>query len=60
MSAARVVRRLLSEGLEVAAMRAKAGERYEAFVPALNCRLANGPKLRQEISEDVDRARGSN
>ena len=31
----------------------KAGERYEAFVSALGRRLAQGPKLRQEISEDV-------
>lgn len=36
------------------AARAKAGERYEAFVTALGRRLAQGPKLRQEISEDVD------
>ncbi len=35
------------------AARAKAGERYEAFVTALGRRLAQGPKLRQEISEDV-------
>lgn len=35
------------------AARAKAGERYEAFVAALGRRLATGPKLRQEISEDV-------
>ena len=35
------------------AARAKAGERYEAFVSALGRRLAQGPKLRQEISEDV-------
>ncbi len=34
------------------AARAKAGERYEAFVAALG-RLANGPKLRQEIAEDI-------
>ncbi|MCF3947374.1 ribbon-helix-helix domain-containing protein [Acidiphilium iwatense] len=40
-----------------AAARAKAGERYDAFVAALGRRLAKGPKLRQEISEDVDRAR---
>lgn len=33
--------------------RAKAGERYEAFITALGRRLAKGPKLRQEISEDV-------
>ncbi|RWE35896.1 CopG family transcriptional regulator [Mesorhizobium sp.] len=36
------------------AARAKAGERYEAFVAALGRRLAKGPKLRQEISEDID------
>lgn len=35
------------------AARAKAGERYEAFITALGRRLAKGPKLRQEISEDV-------
>ena len=35
------------------AARAKAGERYKAFVAALGRRLAQGPKLRQEISEDV-------
>lgn len=36
------------------AARAKAGERYEVFVSALGRRLARGPKLRQEISEDVE------
>lgn len=35
------------------AARAKAGKRYEAFVAALGRRLAKGPKLRQEISEDI-------
>jgi len=35
------------------AARAKAGERYDAFVIALGRRLAKGPKLRQEISEDI-------
>ncbi|MFG1421317.1 CopG family transcriptional regulator [Roseixanthobacter liquoris] len=34
------------------AARAKAGERYEAFVAALGRRLAKGPKLVQEVSED--------
>ncbi|WP_456299485.1 CopG family transcriptional regulator [Paracoccus onubensis] len=34
------------------AARAKAGERYQAFITALGRRLAQGPKLRQEISED--------
>ncbi len=33
--------------------RAKATERYGAFVTALGRRLAKGPKLRQEIAEDV-------
>ncbi len=36
-----------------AAARAQAGERYDSFVTALGRRLAKGPKLRQEISEDV-------
>ncbi|MET3645430.1 CopG family transcriptional regulator [Phyllobacterium ifriqiyense] len=35
------------------AARAKAAERYEAYITALGRRLAQGPKLRQEISEDV-------
>ncbi len=39
------------------AARAKAGERYEAFVTALGRRLAHGQKLRQEISEDIAPAR---
>lgn len=34
------------------AARAKASERYEAFIGALGRRLAKGPLLRQEISED--------
>lgn len=38
------------------AARAKAGERYEAFIAALGRRLAQGPKLRQEVSEDVEEA----
>lgn len=37
------------------AARAKSSERYEAFVTALGRRLAKGPKLRQEISEDSER-----
>ncbi len=36
-----------------AAARAKGAERYDAFVTDLARRLAKGPKLRQEISEDV-------
>ena len=39
------------------AARAKASERYEAFVGSLGRRLAAGPQLRQEISEDVSPAR---
>ncbi|MDX3925921.1 MAG: CopG family transcriptional regulator [Shinella sp.] len=39
--------------LAAQAARAKASERYEAFVTALGRRLAQGPKLRQEIAEDV-------
>lgn len=35
------------------AARAKAAERYESFISALGRRLAQGPKLRQEISEDI-------
>jgi predicted transcriptional regulator len=37
-----------------AAARAKAGERYDGFLSALGRRLAKGPKLRQEISEESD------
>ncbi|MBZ9756989.1 ribbon-helix-helix domain-containing protein [Mesorhizobium sp. ESP6-5] len=36
-----------------AAARAKGAERYGAFVSALGRRLAKGPKLRHEISEDI-------
>jgi hypothetical protein len=36
-----------------AAARAKAGERYDGFLNALGGRLAKGPKLRQEISEEL-------
>lgn len=39
------------------AARAKASERYESFVTALGRRLAQGPKLRQEIAEDVSDSR---
>lgn len=35
-----------------AATRAKAGERYDHFIDALGRRLAKGPKLTQEISEE--------
>ncbi len=37
------------------AARARAAERYESFITALGRRLAKGPKLRQEIPEDVER-----
>lgn len=36
-----------------AATRSKARERYASFLEALGRRLATGPKLRQEIGEDV-------
>ena len=36
------------------AARAKSAERYEAFITALGRRLVKGPKLRQEIPEDID------
>ena len=39
-----------------AAARAKAGARYDAFLEALGRRLNQGPKLRQEIAEDVEKA----
>ena len=35
------------------AARASVAKRYEAFIAALGRRLARGPKLRQEIVEDV-------
>ena len=39
---------------ERAAMRRQGGERYDAFMEALGRRLAKGPKVRQEIGEDVE------
>jgi predicted transcriptional regulator len=39
-----------------AATRAKAGARYEGFLEALGRRLANGPRLGQELAEDFDSA----
>ncbi|MFO1116545.1 MAG: CopG family transcriptional regulator [Beijerinckiaceae bacterium] len=36
-----------------AAARAKGAERYDSFVAALGRRLVRGPKLRQEIPEDI-------
>lgn len=41
------------------AARAKGAERYEAFVTALGRRLASGTRLRQEISEEIERRPGS-
>jgi hypothetical protein len=38
------------------AARAKAGARCDSFVAALRGRLNHGPKLRQEVSEDVEAA----
>ena len=38
-----------------AAARAKAGARYDAFLDALDRRLSQGPKLRQEIAEDAEK-----
>lgn len=36
-----------------AAARAKGGERYDRFLEALGRRLAKGPRLRHEVSEDA-------
>jgi predicted transcriptional regulator len=36
-----------------AAAHAKGGERYDKFLEALGRRLATGPRLKQEVSEDV-------
>ncbi len=36
-----------------AAARAKGGERYDKFLEALGRRLANGPRLRHEVPDDV-------
>ncbi|QSB45673.1 ribbon-helix-helix protein, CopG family [Tsuneonella flava] len=41
---------------ERAAMRRQGGDRYDAFIEALGRRLAKGPKVRQEIGEDVEAA----
>lgn len=43
---------------ERAAMRRQGGDRYDAFIEALGRRLAKGPKVRQEIGEDMDAALG--
>lgn len=36
-----------------ASARAKGGERYDRFLDALGRRLAKGPRLRQEVPEDI-------
>jgi predicted transcriptional regulator len=36
---------------------AKGGERYERFLQALGKRLARGPRLRQEVPEEIDPTR---
>lgn len=41
------------------AARAQAGARYDNFVVALGRRLSRGPKLRQEIPDDVDGVQSS-
>ncbi|ETI62658.1 ribbon-helix-helix protein, CopG family [Sphingobium yanoikuyae] len=41
---------------ERAAMRRQGGDRYDAFIEALGRRLAKGPKVRQEIGEDMEAA----
>lgn len=38
---------------ERAVMRRLGGDRYDAFIEALGRRLAKGPKVRQEIGEEV-------
>ncbi|MGV6873859.1 CopG family transcriptional regulator [Pseudochelatococcus sp. B33] len=42
----------LPESAQVAA-RARGGERYDKFLDALGKRLAKGPRLRQEVPEDM-------
>jgi predicted transcriptional regulator len=39
-----------------AAARAKGGERYDKFLEVLGRRLAKGPRLRQEVPEDISAA----
>lgn len=39
--------------VERAAMRRQGGDRYDAFMEALGRRLAKGPKVRQEVGEDM-------
>ncbi|RVK93178.1 ribbon-helix-helix protein, CopG family [Sinorhizobium meliloti] len=40
---------------EQLAVRTKGGERYDKFIKALGRRLSQGPKLQQEMSEELDR-----
>ncbi|WP_430448579.1 CopG family transcriptional regulator [Rhodophyticola sp.] len=42
----------LPEPQQIAA-KAQAGKRYDTFITALGRRIARGPKLRQEIPEDI-------
>jgi predicted transcriptional regulator len=42
-----------------AAARAKGGERYDKFLEVLGRRLAKGPRLRQEVPEDISAADGT-
>ncbi|ARC36804.1 CopG family transcriptional regulator [Paracoccus yeei] len=39
-----------------AVAQAQAGQRYDRFLEALGRRLAGGPRLRQEVSEESDQA----
>lgn len=39
---------------ERALLRKQGGDRYDVFMAALGRRLAKGPRVRQEIAEDVD------
>jgi predicted transcriptional regulator len=40
---------------ERALLRKQGGDRYDAFMASLGRRLVKGPKVRQEIAEDVER-----
>ncbi len=43
---------------ERALLRQQGGDRYDVFMASLGRRLAKGPKVRQEIAEDVDGVKG--
>lgn len=43
----------LPDTAQAAATRAKGGERYDRFLEALGRRLARGPRLRQEVPEEI-------